>query len=882
MQTGKLNSPVLPAYDPPGSLNAFNYSYAQANLYTNGSASPARYFPTTFNNKTNAFLTWLNTVNRTSDNSPIANTGFRFNVTKSNIAQGKLVYNWTLTVPKFNCIGCTEVDVDFNFFGRITSGTNATYQLFANNTERYSQSYTTVGTFPTTSGGGCPENVCLNVTKWIGYNVTVSFGFGWSGSASAGMGVDVGEITVASIGNISPSTTNSMRQDTSNPNLIDHTTTIFPISYNNTVRTLIRPPNVNRTLFWDVMALSIYYPVGYTNLQVSLNSTQIFPAPAKVPFETEKCFNPPACSEALVALNMSDFHPIAHNSTITILSNTQNSISSLATLSAGAPSQVFAPGDTLGVKVVNNPQIVNSSQSQKTGQLNVRFFDHAGASHVLTGSQTFPVSTSTGGVFNVTLPSDCTLCGTWSLSANFTSGFDLGLMTTNFQLDQIQVTAGSFLVSGDNTGLNVQGTLTNSSGAPVPSASGLVFAVDEGTPASLPTSSTNSSSGGGLYVSNITIINAVFTQGQPLIMTFTISNPGSTSYNASVRIEHEWPGSANPFHGVYANFTVGAGDGLGGLPIIFGPQPYQAAFTLTGSGMLLLITNLKTGNFRNVPVTIGTSPVSPTESHAGAFKVTVMSKSGSSIVSANSLASPPYAYVVGLPSNPSRFLGASPSFNAIVGTSGSTTFAVKLVSDAIVGAKKLVVFALARDPSGRVIANNSLNPGFTDSTVLTASMDTVGQVVKGQSVSATLRLTSNATIITQILTVYLNLQGQGVVAQQAGITIGPGATQPVTLTFTAPSTPGQYQLSFSSPQYNGNVALASQTLQVTIVQSNLQILIPAAIGVVAAIIVLSWYLLRRQPEPEVEEATKTKPSDQKTRPAPKGSPSKSLTRTAGS
>jgi hypothetical protein len=64
---------------------------------------------------------------------------------------------------------------------------------------------------------------------------------------------------------------------------------------------------------------------------------------------------------------------------------------------------------------------------------------------------------------------------------------------------------------------------------------------------------------------------------------------------------------------------------------------------------------------------------------------------------------------------------------------------------------------------------------------------------------------------------------------------------------------------------------------VTIFQSNLQILIPAAIGILAAIIILGIYLLRRQPERE-EPAEKTKSAASKPRPTGSAnSPAKSLT-----
>jgi hypothetical protein len=71
--------------------------------------------------------------------------------------------------------------------------------------------------------------------------------------------------------------------------------------------------------------------------------------------------------------------------------------------------------------------------------------------------------------------------------------------------------------------------------------------------------------------------------------------------------------------------------------------------------------------------------------------------------------------------------------------------------------------------------------------------------------------------------------------------------------------------------------LASQTLQVTILQNNLQILIPAAIGIVAAIIILGIYMVKRQPETtEVEEKTKPAGSKAKT-PGSGKPPAKSLT-----
>ena len=875
LQTAPGNFHFIPTYDPNATLGAFNYTYTQANLYTANSTStpPLITPPTTITsgNISGAKLVWLNTVTRTKDNTAIQGSGFRFNLTRPGMTAGKWNVTWTLFIPQFNCQGCSGVSTNFNFFGATTKGANASYTLL-NGTKTIDSKE-----FPFPFSLTCPETVCVDVTPYIGRNVTLTFGFSWN-ATEASMHMDIGEIAVASIGTPFQASSNFMQQDPTNSSQIIHMTNLSRIAYNNTLRTTRHPGGNLTQLWWNMEIISIYYPAGYRIKQAFLNSTLIYPSAPKVPLETDNCNSGSAnCAASLLALNVTDFTPIvSRNSTITIASVTLNAIS-VAPISAGVVTNSFAPGDTIGVKAPIKLSVVNATVGQRTGTLNINFFDHTGTHRTLNG-QTTPTQTSSGGVFNFTLPTDCSnnSCGTWTITANFTNTFDLGASATSFQVDLIQVTAGSFIVSGDNRGLNIQGSLTNSSGLPVPTASGVVFAVDQGTPTSLPitATNTNSSYGAGLYVSNITLVNAVFTQGQSLIMFFTIVNPSTQAYNATVRIEHMWPGVPPSAHGAFANVTLGLGDILGDLPFISGPQSYQATFTLTANGMRLTLTNVKNGNSQPIPVSLGTSPVSPTESHAGLFKVTVVTKSGSSTVSTNPFTSPTFAYVVGLPSAPSRFLTSSTTFTG-------TTFSSKITSDAIVGAQKLVVFALARDSNGRILTNNSLNPGFVDSTILQASMDNVGQVAKGQTATATLHLTSNATKITQIITINLNIQNvQGPVATQSNVTIGPGATQSVALSFTAPSTPGQYTLSFSSPQYNGNVALASQTLQVTIAQSNLQILIPAAIGVVAGIIVLSVYLLKREPGTESEGETKTRPSDQKTKPAPKNPPSKSLTRTA--
>jgi len=555
---------------------------------------------------------------------------------------------------------------------------------------------------------------------------------------------------------------------------------------------------------------------------------------------------------------------------MTISSNTRNSISQVTPVESGVPTSTFAPGDQVGVKTLNKPTVANASISQQTGNYSVTFVNPAGTRQPLTGIAN-PATTLTGGVFNYTLPSGVcgsigNLCGTWIVFVVFTSGFDMGNMSSTFRIDQIL--ASSFNSSGSNTGLTITGGLAYASGSPV-LANGVVFAVDQGTPTNVPVT-TQGTAGSGLYVANASLLNGVFTQSQSLIMTFTLVNPTSATQtlNANVTIEHEWPGSQT--HGVNVTFPVGLRDGLGDLPFNYTfSQSYQTAFTLTTNGTMVKVTSLNNGNSEALWMSRGSGPIVLTRPHTGLFKITVTSKTGGT---SPPVESPPYAYVYGLNlASPSKFLAYSATFTTNA-TSGA--FSTSIKSDFILGATKLTVFALARDSSGIVLTNNQ-NSEFSDSTLLQSTLDTIGQVAQGQTVTTTLHLKSNATKITEIITVDLILQGSGKVAEQTGITISPGANQDVTLTFRAPSSPGQYAISFSSPQYSG--PLVSQTLQVTILQSNLQILIPAAIGIVAAIIILGIYLVKRQPE-TVETLEKTKPAGSKSKtPGSGNSPSKSLT-----
>jgi hypothetical protein len=870
--------------DPSLPTTAFNYTYSQANLYTNSSVSTL-----SPSNTTGTKLTWFSTVNRTSTNAPISGTAFNFNITKANLAQAREEVNWTLTVPQFNCQTCNSVTVDFNFFGNLTKGTNATYTLSLvppNSTVRIiSANYTSIGTFPPAPNVNCPEQSCIDVTKYRGYHVNLAFMFGWNGTNNPGMFASVGEVLVSSIGGNLQSSSNVMQQDPTNSSRIDHTATLSDIHYNNTLTTYVQPGNVSTTqLWWSMEVMSIYYPAGYRINQVSLNGTQEYPSVTRVPFEMDNCFVGTNCSVSLLALNVTDFSNVSVNSTMTIIAYTKNSITELSTVSGGVATQIFTSGDQIGVKVVNMPSVVNASATLQTGTLTISF-----NSTLSIPLSTF--STATGGTYNFTLPTTCgsnnQLCNRpFTVTAVFASGYDLGNATASFSIDLLQVSLTGTGGGNGNT-LSVSGTLDYGNGNPASGINATLFAIDRGTHTNSPYTNYAPSPhpSNRLYISNVTLVNGVFTQGQSLIILFTIVNPNATqAFNATLTIAHDWPGPQA--HNMATSVYLGLNDTLGDFAITNATaRTFQATISFTGTGVQVDVKSLFTQNQlpNALTMTAGTSPVLPNAPHAGLFNFTITSMINNRTQSSpNTIFSPAYAYVS--PSfAPSRYLYSSPQ----AFTTGSNGGFSQTITNprGLLGAENLTVFVLARDSSGVVVMNVLPNSIFSQSTALIASADSIGPIAKGQSATATLHLKSNSTLangITEALTIDLVVQGNGitpVTVTGPEITIAPGQSQTVQISFTAPSNIGPYTLTFTSPEYGG--VLTSQTVQVTITSGLLQYLLPAAIGVIAAIIILGVYLMRGR-ESAAEEAEAAKPKGPSPKPKPATGPStpaKSLTYT---
>jgi hypothetical protein len=604
------------------------------------------------------------------------------------------------------------------------------------------------------------------------------------------------------------------------------------------------------------MVISYYYPNSYTSISISQNGTSIFPlvSPAS-PIAQGNCPVFFFCTDThFVALNMT--RGIARAG-INIAANSVNAEAGVQTTLGGVATSYWGPGDLLQVKV-------DLRQGVNVTGLSIVSANKTGAVRL---TQTFTNIKKGISLENFTspLPQDTSLLGLWTVNSTFINGYDYGFNSTSFTLEQLGATG--FTYSGSNQRLTTGGTLTYASSAtPAPNVNGYVFAVDSGSGAA-PLSTPSVTSGTGIYVSNITLLNGVFTSGGQLIMTFTLVNPTKTAMNATLTINHEWVSGVS--HGSNATIAVPSGADT------FTLQPdyiYRLNTTFTPGGIQITVTG--TGNSVSAMLPPGTPPVTSLRQHSGLFKITVKSSpvsASSPCVPAckNSLESPAYAYVLVNPPVPGRLL-ASGNF-----TSTSTgAFSTVISSGKILGATRLTFLSLGRDPNGLAITVQGKST--QESTILQSKVDSIPTATQNQPLTLILHLTSNSTIIDMSITISLNVEGSGVVQSQSGILIPHGTSKDVSFNFNAPAKVGVYSLTFFSPEYGA--PLITGTLQVSVLQSSLQVIIPAIIGLAAAIVILLFFLFRKKPEIVPESPAKDKSAGGKpTKPNPGTSTSKSLT-----
>ncbi|HWY28871.1 MAG TPA: hypothetical protein VNW25_06410 [Candidatus Sulfotelmatobacter sp.] len=863
------SAPIVAGHDPAGSLAAFNVSRAQFDLYTQLNATstlgtPISWFGGNFTNPQNG--------------TPIPGT--TFNVTIPSGApptNDNVTFNKVLNVPKGNFSSTTYLR--FTWLGTSGNHTKASYYVYNDTSKapifsdtKKNMNFTGGGTIFTSGSPpvGCgPKDNCFDVTSFMGFNLTLVFAFN---TTATGRGsIRVSNVAIASADHLPISSySHTMRLDPTDPTRmrVNHnanlTTTYFA---NVTYPKPIGTGHLNHT--WSRMILSYYYPNSYASVQIVQNGTIIFPttSPASPIFEGN-CPNFFFCRDShLVSLSMSTGIKRAG---INVSVNSVNLSADVKTTLGGVPTTTWGTGDFLQVRVTLR-QGVNATgldyvSANKTGVVRV--------------TQTFANTKEGNSLLNFTnpIPQDTTLFGQWTVNSTFTNGYDFGYNSTSFTLEQLGVTGFSY--SGSNQRLNTQGTLAYSPTNPSNiNVNGYVFAIDNGAGAA-PLTTPTISSGTGVYASNVSLVNGVFTSGQPLMVFFSLvnsayaANSAGTKMNASLTIDHEFVSGMT--HGSSVTIRVPSGYDTFTL---HSDYVFELDATFTPAGIQIVVKGITAGG-TPISATLppGNPPVTSLRQHAGLFKITVKSQptsgSGACVPSCtSSIESPAYAYVLVNAPSSGRLL-ASGGFAS--GTNGA--YSATISSGRILGATKLVFLTLGIDPTGFAITVQGQSS--QESTLLHSSLDSIPSVTLNQPVSLVLHLKSNSTTVNMNVTITLNIQDStgAIKASEnvSGIIIAPGQTKDAQFNFNAPLTVGAYSLTFSSPDYGA--PLITGTLQVSVLQSILQAVIPAIIGIVAAIVILLFFLFRKKPQAVPETSAKDKPSGVKPAKPNPGSPiSKSLT-----
>src|SRR3989442_9195249 len=675
--------------DPNGTLVAFNASRAQFDICTQ--QAPGEVNPGTGGGT----LTWFGgNFTNTQTGAPVSNTGFNYTIQSNTIGTQNVTWP-TVNIPHGNFSSTTYLKFDWR--GNTGNGTKASYLVYngtrvappINVTKVDQKTITggdrsiTLGTPPVSCG---PNDECLDVSRFIGFNLTLTFLFN-SNSTGKRLSVRVSDIEVASA-DLTPTSSfsHSMKFDPTNSTRVIHNADLT-LRYNATVT--YRKPNtptghLNHT--WAQMVIAYYYPNSYQQISILQNGTALSLA---TPVAQVACLDACCRKSQFTALNMTT-PSAALKANINIAASTANLEAGVQITLGGVPANYWGPGGLLQVKVsirqgvnVTGSNIVSGNKTQ-----------------LVRLTQTF-VNVKTGislENFTSPLPQDTSLLGPWTVNATFINGYDYGYNSTSFILEQLRV--GGFTYSGNNQRLTTGGTLTYASNpATASNVDGFVFAVDNGAGAA-PLSTQTIRSGTGMYVSNITLLNGVFTSGQNLIITFTLVNPTGVALNANLTIDHEWVNGIT--HGSNANITIPSGD----APFLLKPDyAYRLTATLTPGGINIIVTGLLSGNSVSATLPPGNPPVTSLRQQSGLFKITVKSRPASTSATSpcvpacsNSLESPAYAYALVNPPLPGRLL-ASGSFKS----DSTGAFSALITSGVILGAGRLPFLSLGIDPNGLAI-----------------------------------------------------------------------------------------------------------------------------------------------------------------------------------
>jgi hypothetical protein len=854
-----LQAALASPSDPSVRNIAFNVTLAQFDLYTNRTATvqPA--------NVTPGILAWFNS---SIDGRQVNGTRFLYEIPAGQVVLDQNI-TWAIGIPRGSYTGgaSNHTILRFRWNGTVTAGTSARY-LIHNNTHviRTIVQNSTFASGQSPSSLPCfPDEECFDVSGFIGKTLNLVFKFN-STSAGGGLKVEASYVAVASVSPqfVNPTTDiHTMNVDVDPARIIHSANSTIPV-YNTTAT---QPVHV-----WNSTAVIFRFPLAYTLVDIRMNGTTALDL-AKT-LDTGTCSsscdnrlpigNRTVSSTRFISFNVTSvYSALAATIPAVIGALSPNAVGNVETALSGVATSFWVPGDLVGVRIRIEPSL------NVSGAQNITLIPPTGP----TPPGLDQPFNSKGGtyLYNFTLPTTAAL-GPWTVRGTFLNGYDFGFLTRSFRVAQINT--GPLTMTGEagqGKTLTIQGTLTYGNSSAAGGVNATLFAVDTGSPPGPVFSPYSGSPLPGLYVSNITLANGAFNENQPLRVLFTVVNPTlSTAFSANVTIQHEWYFGQGGNHGASVTFPLTLGD----EPFTLSPSStYQMDVSLTSSGVKVSVKSLTR---TSVPVThtltAGSSAVSPFRQHFGLFNIAVTSKPfAGGTPNTNFLRSPTYAYLMADSSvTPSRLL----EFGPTVKTLPSGSFTATLSGDKLLGAIRLVLFVLARDANGVVTGIGQVKT-VSDSTVLTASANIPADVTIRQSITVTLSLRNNSTTLPVTLTVNVDVTGSAAFGTKT-VTIQPGRTLPIDFTITAPDAAGSYLLTFSSPQYG---VIATKELKVSLLQSSLQVLIPAIIGLVSALVILGLYLIRKRGGTEiVEEEKKRPPSGKPSKPTQGPSGSKSLTR----
>ncbi len=241
--------------------------------------------------------------------APILDTTFNVTIPSgAPPANDNVTFSKVLNVPKGNVSSTTYLRFDWR--GNLGNFTKTSYIIYNDTSKapifpivtKFNQTTITGGPPVITNGSppvGCgPNDNCYDVTKYLGFNLTLVFAFNTT-SQGKGLSIRVSNVAVVSADGLPiNSYSHSMGLDPTDPTsmTVNHKSDLaIPTGYFANV-TYPEPNGASGHLnhTWSNMILSFYYPNSYTTVRIVQNGTTIFPttSPASPIFQARLAILP--------------------------------------------------------------------------------------------------------------------------------------------------------------------------------------------------------------------------------------------------------------------------------------------------------------------------------------------------------------------------------------------------------------------------------------------------------------------------------------------------------------------------------------------------------------------------------------------------------------